>query len=214
MDRENSCEGMQLFAPKTKQINLFFSGSPCTSLPRPRPCWITTLGRALQCRLSCSLPDYRHYSPPPTKCLRLCSARLGQVGLRPAPKQMASDRTGCLPELDMFPPVAKLCLWYMCFCAEVFFFCSHTVLPMEHSLGVNFFFSSLSSCKCCIFLPFPVFLFCLPHCQMYVVYVWTGWWLISLVLVTSDNKGLLLLLLLLLEILTSKIHLKYFPIHI
>ncbi len=36
---------------------------------------------------------------------------------------------GCLPELDMFPHVAKLCLWYMCFCAEVFFFCSHTVLP-------------------------------------------------------------------------------------
>ncbi len=33
---------------------------------------------------------------------------------------------------------------------------------------------------------------------MYVVYVWTGGWLISLVLVTSDNKGLLLLLLLLL----------------
>ncbi len=28
---------------------------------------------------------------------------------------------------------------------------------------------------------------------MYVVYVWTGRWLISLVLVTSDNKGLLLL---------------------
>ncbi len=28
MDRENSCEGMQLLAPKTKQINLIFSGSP------------------------------------------------------------------------------------------------------------------------------------------------------------------------------------------
>ncbi len=33
------------------------------------------------------------------------------------------------------------------------FSCSHTVLPKEHSLGV-FFFSSLSSCKCCIFLQF------------------------------------------------------------
>ncbi len=33
-----------------------------------------------------------------------------------------------------------------------------------------------------------------PLSYMYVVYVWTGWWLISLVLVTSDNKGLLLLL--------------------
>jgi len=28
-----------------------------------------------------------------------------------------------------------------------------------------------------------------PLSYMYVVYVWTGWWLISLVLVTSDNKG-------------------------
>ncbi len=106
---------------------------------------------------------------------------------------------GCLPELDMFPLLQVMCLWYMCFCAEVvFFFCSHTVLPMEHSLGVKHFFSSsLSSCKCCIFLTYPVFLFCLPRCHMYVVYVWTGGWLISLVLVTSDNKGLLLLLLLL-----------------
>ncbi len=33
------------------------------------------------------------------------------------------------------------------------FSCSHTVLPKEHSLGV-IFFSSLSSCKCCIFLQF------------------------------------------------------------
>ncbi len=102
---------------------------------------------------------------------------------------------GCLPELDMFPLLQVMCLWYMCFCAEVFFFCSHTVLPMEHSLGKKkIFSSSLSSCKCCIFLTYPVFLFCLPRCHMYVVYVWTGGWLISLVLVTSDNKGLLLLL--------------------
>ncbi len=42
-----------------------------------------------------------------------------------------------------------------------------------------FFFNSLSSC--------PVY-----PLVIYVVYVWTGWWLISLVLVTSDNKGLLL----------------------
>ncbi len=33
------------------------------------------------------------------------------------------------------------------------FSCSHTVLPKEHSLGI-IFFSSLSSCKCCIFLQF------------------------------------------------------------
>ncbi len=75
------------------------------------------------------------------------------------------------------------------------FSCSHTVLPKEHSLGVIFFSSSHSSC-------YAVFFFnSLSSCPVYplviyVVYVWTGWWLISLVLVTSDNKGLLLLLLL------------------
>ncbi len=76
------------------------------------------------------------------------------------------------------------------------FSCSHTVLPKEHSLGVIFFLLTFLM-LCCIFLQFPVFLSCLPPCHMYVVYVWTGWWLISLVLVTSDNKGLLLLLLML-----------------
>ncbi len=29
---------------------------------------------------------------------------------------------GCLPELDMFHLLQVMCLWYMCFCAEVFFF--------------------------------------------------------------------------------------------
>ncbi len=58
----------------------------------------------------------------------------------------------------MFPHVAKLCLWYMCFCAEVFFSVLTLYSPMEHSLGVKkkmsplfphvnavFFFHSLSS---------------------------------------------------------------------
>ncbi len=49
MDRENSCESMQLFAPKTQQFNLIFFWLPRTGTgARPRPCWITTLGRALQ----------------------------------------------------------------------------------------------------------------------------------------------------------------------
>ncbi len=42
-------------------------------------------GKSAALRHSGSLPYHRHYSPPPTKCLRLCSARLGQAGLRPAP---------------------------------------------------------------------------------------------------------------------------------
>ncbi len=103
MDRENSCEGMQLFAPKTKQINLIFSGSPVPALPWPRPCWITTLGRALQ---------WDSLAPSPI------------TDITPLPRSTAFDRfvppgllsgsvtgaeingtgpDGCLPELDMFP---------------------------------------------------------------------------------------------------------------
>ncbi len=50
----------------------------------------------------------------------------------------------------------SLPLWLCRVCAFVLlrcFSCSHTVLPKEQSLGV-IFFSSLSSCKCCIFLQF------------------------------------------------------------
>ncbi len=50
----------------------------------------------------------------------------------------------------------SLPLWLCRVCAFVLlrcFSCSHTVLPKEHSLGI-IFFSSLSSCKCCIFLQF------------------------------------------------------------
>ncbi len=76
---------------------------------------------------------------------------LGRAGLRPAPHGTGPD--GCLPELDMFPPVAMSCVYGICaFVLRCFFFCSQTVLQMEHSLGVKIFFSSsLSSCKSCIF---------------------------------------------------------------
>ncbi len=67
-----------------------------------------------------------------------------------------------------------------------------SILNKEHSLGVIFFLLTFLMLCCIFFLQFPVFLSCLPCCHMYVVHVWTGWWLISLVLVTSDNKGLLL----------------------
>ncbi len=175
---------------KTNQSYLFWL--PRTSRPRPRPCWITTLGRALQWDSLAPSPITDITPPSPTNCLR----PLGwQSGSATSAGINGTGPDGCLPELDMFPPVAKLCLWCMCFCAEVFFFLfSHCTSQWSIVWGLIFFFSSLSSCKCCIFLPFPVFLFCLSRCHMYVVYVWTGWWLISLVLVTSDNKGLLLLL--------------------
>ncbi len=111
---------------------------------------------------------------------------------------MAPDRTAACQSWICFS-CCKSCVYGICAFVLRCFFSVLTLYSLEHSLGVIFFSSSLSSCKCCIFLTYPVFLFCLPRCQMYVVYVWTGGWLISLVLVTSDNKGLLLLLLLLLD---------------
>ncbi len=82
-----------------------------------------------------------------------------------------------------------MCLWYMCFCAEVFFF---SVLRLYSKWSIvwglkNFFSSSLSSCKKLYFLNTlsPV----LSTPLSYVVYVWTGWWLISLVLVLVTIKG-------------------------
>ncbi len=68
-------------------------------------------------------------------------------------------------------PVAK-CVYGLCAFAEVFFSCSHTVLPKKHSLGVIFFFSSLSSCYAVIF--FNSLSSCPVHPVIYVCYVWAG----------------------------------------
>ncbi len=46
---------------------------------------------------------------------------------------------------------SRVFIVYVLFVLRCFFSCSHTVLPKEHSLGVIFSLSSLSSCKCCIF---------------------------------------------------------------
>ncbi len=65
--------------------------------------------------------------------------------------------------------VAKY-VYGLCAFAEVFFSCSHTVLPKEHSLGVIFFLLSFLM-LCCIFSSIP----CLPVLStplsyMYVMY--------------------------------------------
>ncbi len=171
-------------SPQRQKNQSYLFWLPRTSLPWPRPCWITTLGRALQWDFSCSLPDYRHYSPPPTKCLkRVCDRRRNKW-----------HRTGwLLARAGLFPPVAKLCLWYMCFCAEVFFFCSTLYSPMEHSLGVIFFSlfphvnAVFSSIPCLPVLSTPLSDVCCVCMNRLMAN--------SLALVTSDNKGLLLLLL-------------------
>ncbi len=76
MDRENSCEGMQLLAPKTKQINLIFSGSPVPAPASAKVVLDNYPGKSAAVRLSCSLPDYRHSLPLPPS--------FASVGFEPA----------------------------------------------------------------------------------------------------------------------------------
>ncbi len=176
-------------SPQKTQQNLILSFlAPPYRLAWPRSCRINYPERAMQSRLSCSLPPLQTLLPSPIICLRTLFTATCRAG--PAP-----DRTAACQSW-ICSPCCKSCVYGICaFVLRCFFSVLTLYSPMEHSLGVKqIFSSSLSSCKCCIFLTYPVFLFCLPRCHMYVVYVWTGGWLISLVLVTSDNKGLLLLL--------------------
>ncbi len=129
--------------PKDKTI-LSFSGSPTVALAR----LLLESTPGVQCSetLLRSSPTLQTLQtlPPPTICL--CSLRSAGLVKRvwPAPDQWLLAGPDSLP------------LWLCRVCAFVLlrcFSCPHTVLPKEHSLGV-IFFSSLSSCKFCIFLQF------------------------------------------------------------
>ncbi len=85
----------------------------------------------------------------------------------------------------------SLPLWLCRVCAFVLlrcFSCSHTVLPKEHSLGI-IFFSSLSSCKCCIFLQFYLHFTTDYTCM--IVYVTNNKepWTLNLVVIGGDGGG-------------------------
>ncbi len=57
MDRENKAVKICNGSPQKTQKNLILSFlAPPYRLAWPRSCWINYPGRALQCRLSCSLP--------------------------------------------------------------------------------------------------------------------------------------------------------------
>ncbi len=107
--------------------------------------WITTLWERWSVNLSPPSPDYGHYSPPPFNCL--CNALYRHLSSRSetGAETNGTGPDGCLPELDMFPMLQVMCLWYMCFCAEVFF----SVLRLYSKWSIvwglkNFFFPPLS----------------------------------------------------------------------
>ncbi len=133
---------------------------------------------------------YAFTSPPPIPRLRRFEPPAWQALI------LAAGPDGWLPELDYFPCCKVVCLWcIMCFCCWGVFPVLTLYSPRSIVWGL-FFFLLTFLMLCCIFLQLTLSSCPVYPLVIYVVYVWTGWWLISLVLVTSDNKGLLLLLLL------------------
>ncbi len=129
MDRENKLWRYAAVRPKRhNKFNLIVSGSPyrlalakamLDKLPWEECCSGTLLLPPLLQTLLPSpdqLPLYR-FVPPPVE--QVCDQRRNKW-----------RRTGrLLARAGYVPLLQVMCLWYMCFCAEVFFFCSHTVLP-------------------------------------------------------------------------------------
>ncbi len=174
MDKESSRGiGMRLLEVKTILSFLAPSHSGLGKVGAGK----ITPGKGTAVRRSCFLPHstdidinyythtHTHTCPPPIPRLRrsllnrqpdrrVCGQR----------REWLRDRmAACWSWISS--PVAKSCLWFMCFLLLRCFSCSHTVLPKEHSLGVIFFLLTFLM-LCCIFLQFTVFLSCLPACHI------------------------------------------------
>ncbi len=154
-----------------KQSQSYLLAPPYQHWPGKVAVGNVSLGKNTAVRRSCFLPhstdiDYKllhthtnictHFPSPhpsPPSLWRVC----GQC------REWLRDRmAACWSWITS--PVAK-CVYGLCAFAEVFFSCSHTVLPKEHSLGVIFFLLTFLL-LCCNFLQFPVFLSCLPPCDI------------------------------------------------
>jgi len=158
---------MQLFAPKdTTKFNRIFSGSPVPAglakVMQDKLPWKSAAVKTLLLPSPITditpLPDQL----PPNALYRHLSSRSATGAVI-----NGTGPDGCLPELDMFP-CCKSCVYGICAFVLRWFFSVLTLYsPMEHSLGVKHFFPPLFPHVNAV-LYFP---FCLPHCQMYVVYV-------------------------------------------
>ncbi len=139
-----ACKNWNVYSPQ-RQNNLIFFWLPYSGLGKAvagiNP------GSAMQLDALASLPhptDITDIAPPDHSPLFAPIRWPGQAGLTSA-GSVAAGSDGCL----LGRILCRVCAFVLLRC----FSCSHTVLPKEHSLGV-IFFSSLSSCKCCIFLQF------------------------------------------------------------
>ncbi len=164
---------MRLLAPKTKQSYLFLA-PPHSGLGKA----VAGIYPGVQCTETLLLPPppYRHYrhcpSPDHSPLFALNRQPVKRVCDRRRNKWLL-DRMAACRSWICFPLLQESCVYGVCAFVLRCFSCSHTVLPKEHSLGVIFFLLTFLMLML-YFLQFPVFLFCLPPCHMYVVYVWTG----------------------------------------
>jgi len=95
-----------------KQIAILSFGSPVPALPGKVVVGNLSLGKNTAAGRSCSLPYHRHTPLPRPNCLwTLCIATLLSRSVTGAANGTGPD--GCLPVLDMFPPVAS-CVYGIC----------------------------------------------------------------------------------------------------
>ncbi len=161
------------YSPQDKTIAILsLFGSPYQH--RPRLLLENNPGKSTAVRRSCFFPhstdiDYKllhtyTYLPSPDPSPpSLWTASLTGGSVTSAGNGCRTGRllagAGFLPLWHSLVSMVYVLLLLRCF------FCSHTVLPKEHSLGVIFFLLTFLV-LCCIFLQLPVFLFCLPPCHI------------------------------------------------
>ncbi len=144
MDKENELWKFAAVRPKSHNNSILSFLAPRTGA-LAKAVWITTLRERCRCSLLLPSPT-TDITPLPhsTASVMLCTATRASRSATGAVIN-GTGPDGCLPELDMLPLLQVMCLWYMCFCAEVFFFSVLRLYSKRSTVwGLNFFFFLLS----------------------------------------------------------------------
>ncbi len=208
MDKESSRGiGMRLLAQRLNNRNLIFFGSPEPALASAKAaagkpaleehCSETLLRSSpfLQTPADYKLlhihthtdvykdmhsPPHPDPSPPSLWTASLTSGSVTSAG--------NGCRTGWLLAGAGLLPLLQSHVYGVCVCCWGVF--PVLTLYSKRSIVRGLFFSPHLPHVMLYFSSIPCLpVLSIPLSYMYVVYVWTGWWLISQVLVTSDNKG-------------------------
>ncbi len=134
-----SC-ALQLFAPKSQQFNLIFSGSPYRRLGQGR--LDNHPERAMEWESLPPSPDHGHYSPRPFNCLckTLCTATRASRSVDR--RRNKWHWTGwLLARAGYVPPVAMSCVYGICaFVLRCFFSVLRLYSKWSIVWGLKFFF--------------------------------------------------------------------------